>query len=515
MLSCLGRFHVSPEFPVVTASPAAPRIPCPHCQSSIKSAGLAPGSECICPRCSKSFVVPSAEQPTPAVEAPPVQKSAAVVASPPVVVPPVTNTAPSAAETPLPFGPPAKKLDEDISFLCKLCGSRLYAKPGQVGQSKACPDCFTVNVVPAAPIKPTSPSAGGMVVTSSINNSLTGNKAVAPAAALAAAAAPASVQAEEEDEFKLSEPVDLTHMHATHAPLRMPTPEEAKEHVDRGRWDDSEYGMFTLTGAEDDWKQSPFILNIVDILANNAVLIRSFFYFLAFVGIGFYLTKLHNVESGNTRFVMQIILAISTPFMAALAVSWLSSFLMVVSQTANGIVKVELSETFEDYSWIGIGLRGMLAMVLSLIPGLIVTAIAFEFTVLSLLYPMISFATLFPILMGSLLWEESWTRFVSPALTSTLKTHTEKWFVFHLISSVVLATMFAGLAMFFSADAPYVIAGTLLYMASFWIYGRMLGRLFWVLDRQPKGYHPAKKKEDASSSSKHPPGSLQRVSSSL
>jgi DNA-directed RNA polymerase subunit M/transcription elongation factor TFIIS len=42
----------------------------------------------------------------------------------------------------------------EFSFICRLCGTRLYARPDQIGATIRCPDCHTDNVV-ASPPKPT------------------------------------------------------------------------------------------------------------------------------------------------------------------------------------------------------------------------------------------------------------------------------------------------------------------------------------------------------------------------
>ena len=63
-----------------------------------------------------------------------------------------------------------------VAVECQLCGSRFYAKPDQLGQTMKCPDCYTANVVAQAPSR--APQ----------------DRKVEPA--------------NDDDDFKLSEPID-------------------------------------------------------------------------------------------------------------------------------------------------------------------------------------------------------------------------------------------------------------------------------------------------------------------
>lgn len=90
-------------------------VTCPHCSTKLKVKSGDLGSSRSCPNCQKIFALPS-------------RQSARAAA--------------------------AKR---EFSFVCRLCSSRIYARPEQVGQQVECPDCHTVNTVtrpaPKAPPK--------------------------------------------------------------------------------------------------------------------------------------------------------------------------------------------------------------------------------------------------------------------------------------------------------------------------------------------------------------------------
>ena len=86
-------------------------VTCPHCETKLKVKSRDLGSSKSCPRCSRIFALPS----------------------------------PSMAR--------AAAAKREFSFPCRLCATRMYAAPEQVGTQVECPDCQTVNNVPA-PTKP-------------------------------------------------------------------------------------------------------------------------------------------------------------------------------------------------------------------------------------------------------------------------------------------------------------------------------------------------------------------------
>jgi DNA-directed RNA polymerase subunit RPC12/RpoP len=131
---------------------AARLLNCPNCQAS-----FAPGQGTIavCPRCGERVLAPPQEELFEKPAAEPVKAAASDVAS--------------------------------MTVICKLCDSRYYARPAQIGQVLPCPDCHTANLV-------TQPEEKQ------------------------AAAVPETLS--DEDDFKLSDPVDTPEYRALAADSR-------------------------------------------------------------------------------------------------------------------------------------------------------------------------------------------------------------------------------------------------------------------------------------------------------
>lgn len=577
---------------------AQERINCPHCQSSIKSAGMAPGTECLCPRCSKPFTVPAAASPSsssaapspiipspkspgpaaPDVSAKPPALQIPVTAAPPqsaVSIPspsrftppgmspldvtianmtapklpaineetislddidpdvlPAVPSAPSASkskpaapaeatkyEAPAPAPPPkrvqgaAAATPQEFSFLCQLCGTRIYAKPSEEGRTKSCPDCYSPVVVPKH-IEPARKASTSMVESPMLSSIVKDQKPspenagtqTPSAATMSAMGGTYELSPEDADDghsdFALSEPVDLSHVHSIQAtPIRLPTAEEAQE-ADNN-WNDRDYGMIELTGSPDDWKQSPFVLKVLDILIEPGVLLRSGAYAIAIGIIGYYLQMMVASAGSLWEVGFQLSGIVMAPIAGVIFLSAMSSFVAMVTDTGNGIVKVELPG-FESLDWMGRGFKGAIALTLSIIPGALFYFVAGEYNWMRLVAPIASVAILFPIFLGSMLKEDSWFTIVSLDLIRTLQTHAEKWVIFQLAGTFILSPMVVGLLLYFSDSTSKLVIGVVLIVISFWLYARIMGRLYWALSEASRSAPRPPRPADAPRPTSHP-----------
>lgn len=98
-------------------SPKSKLLACPHCGSSLKIRPEDRGTRRACASCGKGVAVPHL---------------------------------PSKGETKEQASPVEKRVGgkyPDVPVVCRLCGTRIYAFPSQIGKSIVCPDCTTANVV--------------------------------------------------------------------------------------------------------------------------------------------------------------------------------------------------------------------------------------------------------------------------------------------------------------------------------------------------------------------------------
>ncbi|MBX7165163.1 MAG: hypothetical protein K1X74_02325 [Pirellulales bacterium] len=102
--------------------PVQVRLACPHCGSKLFGVAEATPRHVGCPRCKGAVEIPSL---------------GALAAA----------RAQQAAATPATAAPAPEPRSELIPVVCRLCKTRMYAQPAQVGQRLRCPDCYTETLV--------------------------------------------------------------------------------------------------------------------------------------------------------------------------------------------------------------------------------------------------------------------------------------------------------------------------------------------------------------------------------
>ena len=94
-------------------------VACPHCGVGLKVGESDLGTQRDCPKCGAGFMLPTRTEALRLAE--------------------------------------AKRLArQQFGFLCRLCGSRLYAMPAQIGKKMKCPDCHAINIISPPPPKATA-----------------------------------------------------------------------------------------------------------------------------------------------------------------------------------------------------------------------------------------------------------------------------------------------------------------------------------------------------------------------
>ncbi len=141
---------------------------CPQCQTRLTARAEDAGQRRECPQCGKQVKVPG------------------------VPNRPAGTGAGRAGGTAEAAATPRRGI-ANIPLICPLCGTRMYATPQQVGQTMVCPDCLESVVVPdqAPPPRKRSASSPPSTPVGPASPSVTGG------------------DAQDDDELKLSEPVEL------------------------------------------------------------------------------------------------------------------------------------------------------------------------------------------------------------------------------------------------------------------------------------------------------------------
>lgn len=92
-------------------------VACPNCGVGLKVGQSDLGTHRDCPKCGTGFVLPNMTEALRLAES-------------------------------------KRRANEQFGFICRLCGSRLFALPQQVGRKLKCPDCHTINLIQQPPPKP-------------------------------------------------------------------------------------------------------------------------------------------------------------------------------------------------------------------------------------------------------------------------------------------------------------------------------------------------------------------------
>ncbi|MDZ4850099.1 MAG: hypothetical protein SGI77_12510 [Pirellulaceae bacterium] len=132
-------------------------IRCPECQKRLKVPAKLAGKRVPCPNCKSMLNLPMLKEP--AAEQPS-QPPAAPVKSVDDDLDDIgfkladVDVKPKAAS---PMGieqlgiDMAELSEKEFSYSCKVCSSRMYAKPSQIGSNARCPDCYSEFSIPSPP----------------------------------------------------------------------------------------------------------------------------------------------------------------------------------------------------------------------------------------------------------------------------------------------------------------------------------------------------------------------------
>jgi hypothetical protein len=450
------------------------------------------------------------------------------------------TTQPAHQQAPPPPKPaaPARPKAPEIPVVCKLCGTRMYAKPEQVGTRVRCPDCHSENVVVAQQVAaassrnaPSLDDAGDFAL-SDVTQRPGYRPMVEPRGDYAAikyldTSAPprrpgepphretdvpqarpgeraqprhistemtmtfsgtAAQEDEEGADIVLSEPVERIEARQI---VTLPPPDDPDEDNQfRGRFRDEEWGFVADPHEKDAWKKSPFYYGILGFLLYPQTLYRLIFYSLVLsVDFAMFLGAIMCSHGETPLLFAALGLTVSSSILSALMIGGASPCLVAITQdTANGNDAVESWPDWNIAEWFFQAMMIPAALLLAGIPGGILSSALLAMGHAGLLYApfpiLMSELMFFPIVFGSMLAEGSFVPLSRPILTS-LSRKGDGWLLFYL-ASIFLGMMLAGSLALIELG---VQAGTIIvapFAAVLWVtatilYFRLLGRLLWYV----------------------------------
>lgn len=418
----------------------------------------------------------------------------------------------------LPPPPPVvKPKPKEVAVICPVCNTRMYAPLEKIGQKVKCPDCHTECEVKAAPAekkgKPTGPTLEGAEeyamsdpgerpayrplvvprgedeILSALERSGNAQKAVLRATPQAAA--------EEDDEFKLEAPVERVELRPE--PVKLPDPEPEDKLYD-GKYDDGLIGENVDRRAADAWKKSPFMIGVAEFLIQPETLGRSAAYS---VGLAILLnlargTALAAASEDNFWKVGAVLLSM---FSAVATALWVFPFgamlLAIVEDTGNGASEVNNWPSWDPTSWFFPSLYVVGAAFISGLPGMLVTSFlvtsviftsgvqssATAAVLLSLPLPL-SWLVLFPLVLYSMLAENSAFAIYSRFTAASLRLAGEAWMLFYFYAAVLGLGALGALSLFYLNHWLPLTVGAVGLVVMAFLYARLLGRLLWYSGQQ-------------------------------
>jgi len=441
-----------------------------------------------------------------------------------------------------PAPPPKQAKQTQVVVVCMLCGTRLYAPLAKVGQTIQCPDCHRVNEIlppheakaekPKGPslenveefdlsaevqrpayrplqtprgdyavlseLDPTAPPAEGWTSPDSKPvQSGSGHPsrqlAVGSSAAVAAPAKPAApvtvaARVEDEEEFTIEAPVERVEL--APVPIKLPPPPDPELARYDGRYDDTLIGANVDRKAPGAWKKAPFTIGVLEFLFQPSALFRWILYGVgaaAMIGVmHFSAAKEATAASGSDILYARFLMLITMMMFGVGFVVWVAPFavccLAIVEDTANGSDEIT---SWPDYNFMEWFLKATYVPVAALVSGFpgivlgsfIVSSGAFPPIVVALTV-LASWIVLFPLVLCSMLAENSVLAPYSKNTYRSLKAASDAWMMFYVFA--ILIGLLGALALALASYPMTSPVGAIALVMLAFLFFRLLGRMMWI-----------------------------------
>lgn len=440
------------------------------------------------------------------------------------------TTQPAHQQQPPPPKPvaPRRQKPPEIPVVCKLCNTRMYARPEQVGTKMRCPDCHTENEVPApktaAPAAASKPAAlddqadfvlsappqrpaykpiveprGEYAELKFLDPSAPPRqpdhpperppqpRAVVTETTLTYSGTPPADD-DDGEEIIVSAPVERIDVKEI---VKLPEPDDPDEDNQyRGTFRDDEWGFAADPHHKEAWKKSPFYYGILGFLFYPQTLFRVVLYsFVMTVDVAMFLGAIYCAQSDSPLLFAALGLTVSSSVLSAFMVAGASPCLLAIAQdTANGYDAVEHWPDWNFAEWLFQALIIPSAAFLAALPGSLLASGCFALGREGALFApfpiLFSELVLFPVIFGSMLAEGSLMP-VSGAILGSMQRRGDGWLLFYCASvllGIVLAASIAlmelGIQVGTVLVAPFA---AVLWVTSLTLYFRLVGRLLWYV----------------------------------
>jgi LSD1 subclass zinc finger protein len=339
---------------------------------------------------------------------------------------------------------------------------------------------------PASPARPAPPAAKTPAASAPAAN--------APAANVPVAEPPTEEYAEEyaepeeEEEFVISAPVER--LEYKPPPVKLPPPDPDASLYD-GRYEDEYSGTGVNRKSKDAWKRAPFLIGIVEFLFQRDTLLRWVLYAMGAA----VLAALANTVTPNAgddyvaRAQNQALMYVCAVAFGIGFMGWVAPFavccLAIVEDTANGADEITSWPDYNFLEWFTKAAYFPIAGVVAGFPGLVIGSFIVSSggfpPIVVLLGVLASWVFLFPLVLGSMLAENSIFAFYSATTFKSLKVAADAWMMFYVY--MIFIGFLAAVALAVASIKMFIISSvgaTVLVVLAF-VYCRLMGRLMWVV----------------------------------
>ncbi|MCE9529192.1 MAG: hypothetical protein K8R36_24355 [Planctomycetales bacterium] len=393
----------------------------------------------------------------------------------------------------------------EIPVVCNVCGTRMYAKESQIGESLRCPDCYTQVEVKAPKVGPPptkkktldemeefqlsdpgerptyqpmvetrgeyaelqlldtkaaprkEPARPGEVAASApksdtvdpmMNETMFPGPAAGPPPHRTTAVAHAEDDLDDQ-EVVLSAPVERIE---TKTEIKVPNlPPPPKDERKEPTWNDDEWGFIADPRALGSWKKSPFYIGILTIFTDTQVLLRVAAYSIGLTAVLSFLGNASILADSGEKLWAVITFVFFAVTAALVSISFSPVLLAIATDTANGDDKVQSWPDWSVTEWIFTALYIPIAAALAVLPGGIMSsmflAVGEGAQWFAPFPPLVSFLAIFPVIFASMLTESSLVYLISGTVIRSFRSHGEGWITLYVLSFLLFlfASLGAGL----------------------------------------------------------------------
>ena len=412
----------------------------------------------------------------------------------------------------------AEEAKHEFSFLCKLCGTRMYGRPSQIGKGLSCPDCETLNVVPT----PQKPAAKKVPQNDGDEYELAPIEERPPPTTVAPSAEPAGTYRIRlmcsycdsmlyADSRQIGQQVDCPDCHAKVTVRDVPPP-KPKRQVRLEDQPDIAFAPAAERPQEASNAESlmssamehvvekekdrpvppkrPFAFDVYLFPFTSAHVVIYGVMLAAFMSIC-NLCFQEAARSSGLGMIIGVFMGVTGVFFAALSLV-VAGYVAtnVVTWAAMGYQKIIEWPGFDVFDWLKRTLFLFNGFAVSSAPGALV-AYMIPGGNWRAIFPLVSTFALFPLVMLSMVSEASPFVPFSGFIFASLNRVRSGWLKFYAHAACLLGLVYVlwAIGNFLQIETMYLIIGVTVY--SLLVYFRVMGRLAYIIDEEMAGFDDA------------------------